>query len=117
MDDDSRNKWIGGILIPGIALVWGISSLISGEIVIPIRRFKSLPFYQHIPLHGWPAIFMSAVLIAVSLAMHVSYFGNRYPNGERYSSQVSTYAALTAGVLFAAAIFVWLAETFIAFCR
>jgi len=37
MDDFFRNKWVSGVLLPCVAVVWGVSSLVSREIIIPIR--------------------------------------------------------------------------------
>jgi hypothetical protein len=52
MNDNTREKWIGGIVVPGIGLGWGIFSLVSREIIVPIRWIESLPFYENIPRHG-----------------------------------------------------------------
>jgi hypothetical protein len=117
MDNDSFNKWTCGIVAPGVGLAWGIYSLISGEIVIPIQRFKSLPIYEHIPLHGWPAIFISAALISTSLCMHFNVFWSRYPKSERFSYLASVCTAWAAGILLATGIIVWLIATFQDFCR
>jgi hypothetical protein len=106
-----------GLLLPGIALVWGISSLVSGEIVIPYREFKSLPIYRHIPLHGWPAILISSALISIAVCMHLNYFGNRYPHGERFSDRVSNFAGFGAIILVAVGVVVWLVQTFVDFFR
>ncbi len=107
MDDNFRNKWMGGVLVPCIALVWGISSLVSKEIVIPIRWFRSLPIYQHIPVHGWQAMFISAALISFGICMHCGMFWSRYPRWERLASRVSICTAWIAGILFAIGIFAW----------
>ena len=117
MDDDSFDKWPSGVVAPCIGLIWGISSLVSGEIVIPIQRFKLLPIYEHIPLHGWPAIFIAAALISISVCMHFSVFWSRYPKAERFSYLASACTLWAAGILFATGIIIWLISTFQDFWR
>ncbi len=107
MDDNLRNKWLSGVLVPCVALVWGVSSLVSREIIIPIRRFQSLPIFAHIPVHGWPAMLISLALISLGVCMHFGFFWSRYPKWERLASGVSVCTAWTAGILFSIGIFAW----------
>jgi sterol desaturase/sphingolipid hydroxylase (fatty acid hydroxylase superfamily) len=107
MDDIFRNKWVGGVLVPCVAVVWGISSLVSREVVIPIRQFRSLPIYSHIPVHGWPAMLISVALISFGFYMHFGFFWSRYPKWERLASLASACTAWIAGILFAIGIFAW----------
>jgi hypothetical protein len=113
MDDNFRNKWMGGVLIPGVAFIWGVSSLVSREIVIPIRRFRLLPIYEHIPVHGWAAMFISVALISIGLCLHFGSFWSRYPRWERFSSVASLCSGLAAGILFAIGIIGWLIESIV----
>lgn len=117
MDDGFRDKWVNGLLFPGFVLVWGISSLMSGKIVILIRRFESLPIYYRLPLHGWPAMCISAGLIFLGLGAHFGFFWYRYPKWQRISSVAATCTVWTAVVLFAVGIVVWSVGNFLELCR
>jgi len=101
MEANYRNKWLGGIICPCIALVWGVSSLISGQVVIPIRQSRFLPLYSHISVHGWPAMCLSVALISVSVAMHCGLFWGQYPKWQRPASLIALCTAWIAGTLFA----------------
>lgn len=109
------NKWVSGILVPGGLLAWGISSLVAKEIVIPIQWHKDLPFYDHIPLHGWAAFFVAMGLISASVCLHFRCFWGEYPRLERLTSPVSTCSGWAAGLLFLTALIVWLIGVFAAF--
>jgi hypothetical protein len=117
MDDNPGNPWVNGVLFPAFALVWGISSLASREIIIPFRRFRSLPIYDHIPVHGWPAMSISVAVISIGLCLHFSNFWGRYPKCERFSSRASVCTGWAALILFAIGIWAWLIEFFCDFCR
>jgi hypothetical protein len=85
----------------------GHSTLVSGEIVIPIRRFKELPIYDHIPVHGWPAMCIAAAIISGGLSMHFGLFWSRYPKWERFSSLAAICTGWAAGILFTIGIVAW----------
>ncbi len=107
MDKNLRNQWLGGIVAPCIALVWGVASLAFGEIVLPIRRFESLPIYQHVDVHAWPAVLIAAAVIAFGFSMHFGVFWSRFPRFERPASLAAVGAAWIAGILFAVGIVAW----------
>ena len=107
IDDFFRNKWVSGVLLPCVAVVWGVSSLVSREIIIPIRQFRSLPIYSHIPVHGWPATMISVALICVGVCLHIGCFWSGYPRWERIASLVSICTGWIAGIFFAFGICIW----------
>ena len=109
MNDRPYTQWTNGLLFPVIGMAWGIASLMSGEIIIPIRRLKSLPIYEHIPLHGWSAICIASAMISISLCLHFSYFWERFPKFKRIAS-IGT--AWIAGILFAMGIVVFFIDQF-----
>jgi hypothetical protein len=110
--DTSLNRWMGGILVPGFFLLWGVSSLVSREIVIPIQRFRSLPIYDHIPVHGWAAVFISLGLISIGLCMHFKVVWSRYQQWERLASVAVVCTGWAAGIAFAIGFVMWLIKTF-----
>lgn len=107
MNADLRNKWVGGIFFACVAVVWGISSLISGHVVIPIRQSRFLPFYSHIAVQGWQATCISVALIAAGIWLHSGLFWSQYPKWQRPASLISLCAGWIAGTLFAIGICAW----------
>jgi hypothetical protein len=107
MDNDLRNTLIGGALLPIVAWVWGISSLLSREVVLSIRRYDSLPIYDHLTVRGWPATCISIALLAGGLALHSICVWGRFPRYERAATAVAWCAGYAAGILFTIGIIYW----------
>ena len=107
MDSEFRKIWIGGVLCPIIAWAWGISSLVSREVVIPVRWFSSLPVYEHLSVRDWPATCISIALISCGLSLHFGNLWCRYPKLQRFSSVVCFCSGWAAGILFTTGIIVW----------
>ena len=107
MNEYFQNKWVGGVLVPCVAFVWGVSSLVSGEIIIPIRRFRMLPFFARIPVHGWPATMISVALICFGVCLNCGCFWSQYPRWQRPASLIAICTGWIAGILFAIGIFIW----------
>ena len=107
MDEDFSNRWFRGIVVPCAAVVWGIKSLRSGEIVLPIRRFESLPIYSYIHVHAWPATLIAVALISYGSHMHFGLLWSQFPTVERPASLVAVCTAWIGRILFAIGIFSW----------
>jgi len=107
MEENFRNGWFGGIVVACVALFWGIASLTSGEIVLPIRRFRSLPIYAHIHVHAWPATLIAVALISFGFSMHFGLFWGQFPKIERLAFLAAVGTAWIGGILFAIGIFSW----------
>ena len=108
MDDDASSKWFSGIVLAAAGIVWGISSLASGQLVIPFLRWHGIPLSSDIPLRGSPAMLFSIALIWFGLYLHFSDFWSCYPNAERVTKIAEPLTGWAAAICFIVGIIAWI---------
>lgn len=117
MGSEVRNKWIGGILLPLGLAVWGISSLASQEVTIPLRGHSWPWAYEHLTVRAWPATCIAVAMLLCAVAVHFASFWSGYPKTESLASIVAFCTGWAAGILFTTGIVAWVILGFAGFIR
>ncbi len=98
-----KERWIGGLGVALIPIVYGLYCLYSGHAVF-LRRRKGF-----IDLQGWDAVVMAIAWIALGAFLHFEYFWGRHPRLRAWSGRLKGAAM---GVFMAAWIYVGLRRFF-----
>jgi sulfite exporter TauE/SafE len=108
MEENTSSKWTSGIILSAIGIVWGVSSLVSGRLVIPFLGWHGIPLTNDIPLQGVPAILLSVALIWFGLYLHFSDFWSCYPGAVRFTKFAEPLTGWAATICFVAGIVIWI---------
>ncbi|MDB5345755.1 MAG: hypothetical protein JWP89_4132 [Schlesneria sp.] len=88
---DTWSKWGMGVAVPAAIGCYGISRMLSREVMLYERRGVRMP------LSGWDAVAFGIVILSVALFMHARYFMAHSKSMSDYA-ELGKIVALLAGI-------------------
>jgi hypothetical protein len=83
-----KEKWIGGIVVALVPIVYGVYCLYTGHAHLPRRR------RGFVDLQGWDVMVVAIAWIALGAFLHFEYFWGRHPRLRTWSGRLKGAAML-----------------------
>ena len=82
-----KERWIGGIGVALIPIVYGVYCLYTGHAYVPLRRHQGF-----VDLQGWDVVVVAIAWIALGAFLHFEYFWGRHPRLRSWSGRLKAAA-------------------------